>query len=254
MFAAAKISQNAVAGVTEWALVTNYDDVSAAITTARIITTDGVDPARIQPLLEDAAAFIRYNMGQPDPAAYIAWRLSRGYRWAPYSRLQAYGIAKSYEYNFGEKFGEDERSIQAAFVRSWRHGRKNTAERDGRRPVRISTDSRGVVAAAGVMTRENPYRLFPWPMDFGEDYWDSPKAGRATMMQWLLPPDGVDSRALMLQSGSAEFAKVAVLVEYENGERTPLYLTYVWDTHSQQWWMEWITEQYHTAVIAGMTF
>ncbi|HBS29873.1 MAG TPA: hypothetical protein DEB06_10600 [Phycisphaerales bacterium] len=250
----AQLAQGSVREVRSWVALSDAERVPSVIRAAKVFETTDPDPARLRGLLDDAADFVRLRLGQPDPRAYAEWRLASGYRWSPHERLEQFGVVDAYEANFKERFGDSEAAIRAAFERFWRASREPSRWSKPRRPMRIADDPRAALVAIGTVTGKAPNYRPKWPTDFGADYWDSSAAATSSMMQWLVPPEGVGRMLQIRSQPVVEVAKVALLIEDQSGERRTLTLNYVWDPRTQRWFHESLTEQYASEVTAGLDY
>jgi hypothetical protein len=185
-------------------------------------------------LLDEAAQFVYYRFCQSSPESYVAWRRSKGYRLKPKEKLIRPGlIDKDYPLYFHEPFPTDQ-TIGELFPRFWVVG---LAQGDGtNRPVAISKEAKGLAAAIGVVRASDPRDRPKLAGEIPEAMWMG--AAGMTMRSWWDAPRTLET--LFAASPEIVCAEIGMILEYGDSTRRPLRLTYVYDTTSKAWYLQYV--------------
>ncbi len=183
-------------------------------------------------LVSLTAEFLYHRFVNPDVAAYRQWRTSRGYRLASAEAMRGDGVDVHYRLFTGKEYPGDD-SIDAVHDEMWTLGldlRDRSHRITGLAAARI-----GLSINFGQLTRESPA---DWPLAAGEmtsDQWHGLAGGGHR--RWWSSPAG-SAWDIVRERGALDVASVAVVAEYERGDRYPVRLLCYKDPTDGQWWIE----------------
>lgn len=201
-----------------------------------------------QALLDEVADFLYFRFAQPSVEAYKAWRRSTGCRFKDLAEsLRPWYVDEAYEAYFGEPFPDDP-DVERLFDRFWSAG----LEWGGgvNRPVALAEEPKGLACVFGTITPGDPRRAM-LAGEMSADLWHGGIA--STMRGWWRPAQS--TRDLLKRHGRAHYAVVGVILEYADGSRRPLILTWPWDPHAQRWVLEDVNvKNFPAAALSAMEF
>lgn len=188
-------------------------------------------PGDADAITRAVAEFLHYRFAQADPDVYIAWKLSRGYQWEPWDRLnEGWRIERTWPSLTGSPFPTGA-TVEDLFRRAFK---PITEWPDGRSAVvAISTDPKAQAITVGRMSEQKPY-ADGLAGDRGEDFWEGANTG--TWSRWFSPPS--ISRELMRAHGAVQYAHVGLIAEAASGRRFPIYMIFIHDPMRNRWFLE----------------
>lgn len=173
-----------------------------------------------------AADFIYWRFVAADPAAYRAWRASRGDRWIDEDRLESARYVRSdYETLYGEPFPGTVPAFDRMFEDSLRRYEGHN------RPVGIASGERGTRIQ---IRRINP-QTDAWIATFQDPALDAYWFGKhnGAMRGWFQGER--DFATVYTASPELTVATVAAVTEYQDGSRRPVMLYLFQDPESGKW-------------------
>lgn len=223
---AAQSSYSGVAGFQPLADITDFEPLLSAHLDKAAMEALGVNRSRT--LLSEVASFLRLRLRGDSPSDYVAWRRARGYDWRPYQELVDLAIVDAFRVRTSRKWSASD-PIEERFAQMWRSAREWKGHVNVPVGIGTSKESMGVVWGSINWRQSSTYRPIGTVIPAaGRD-----QTGSLTSVQWLTP---ARNRATLLKENEAvEFAAIGVLIEYADGSRRPLTLTFLWDPQTRRW-------------------
>jgi len=188
-------------------------------------------------LLKEAAGFMEARFLNDDVDRYLRWMRDNGYtlktgeRWTHAGGWRAY-----YEYHTGQTASQGT-DMETAFRESWAASQTEEKFAAGR-PVSIAGPPAGVSISVGYETAVVPFfadtgsdRYFP------TDHWSGGVSAGCPL--WHAPPRTQDE--LLDRFGSVIKAQIAAVIEFENGDRHPWDMHWIYDPLAEKWWLKSIS-------------
>lgn len=191
-------------------------------------------------LLAAVAEFVYYRYGQGDVGVYKQWRRASGYQ------FQALGVMKdvfSMDLNYEEVLHEpmpEDRGTEFVFDRLW--AAALDAPQRSTRPVAMAAAGKGLTTAYGELTLETQAEPRPLAGEMSADLWRG-GGGGGSPNWWIAPVPRVQ---LLREYKTIVYAEVGIVLEFAEGARHPVVLTYLWDPSWRRWRLEFYV-QYNTA-------
>lgn len=218
----------------EVSLVSESSRVVSALVQAPVMNAETVTPAQHESLIQEVASFLHYRFGQRSPHAYGQWRRSTGYRLRDLAILkEPWGIERHHESYFGEPFPTEpdldelyDRYNEAAF---FYRGKMDT--------VSMSIEPKGLAVVYGSMSAAAPMQPQVSNGLIPDEFW---KTGATfTKRRWWNLR--TEHQQLLKEAGKTHCAVVGVFMEFGDGERMPMTMTFLWDPKIRQWALYWLS-------------
>ncbi|MCW5765299.1 MAG: hypothetical protein KIT68_04920 [Phycisphaeraceae bacterium] len=227
-------AQRAFAAVETVPLSSIPDNEALRTVLARVkLDADQVDTPTedVHAVVAAATDLFAHRFMRKDPAGYIAWRKSAGYRFRTRDQiLKAGGEAASYEAAAGAP-PRDDQTLEEIFAAVWRYVEANSDA--STKPAYIASVPEGLAIRFGELDPSGP-RRYPRPVGiFGTALWMAPVSGGYTM--WFAPP--CDVGALLKSRVRVRSATFSAIVECVDSSRYALTFRMVQDPDSRRWYV-----------------
>jgi hypothetical protein len=180
------------------------------------------------------ADFLYYRFLQDSPARYREWREQHGYRARTIDEMIAReDLDYTYTLFTGRKLPPDI-TPQQAFDKLW--GPSLEYGSGFNRPVSVAVDRRGLTTVLGWWTSSNQERVSV-EGELSRHLWRGGTA--ANMRSWWKPR--LDAQELITRDTRVMFAEVGLLVEYADGTRRPMVMSYARDPQLSEWLLLHVT-------------
>ena len=187
-----------------------------------------IDPASRRLLLDAASDLLFHRYMQRSPEVYRQWRVAGGFRFKSMQALNAAGVPFHYKFFFGEPFPGESR-LAESFDRMW--SSSLAADRD--RPSAVAAESGGIAVAFSeadqtqnsappVLAGQFPPEIWHGSRQVGHRFW------------WDDPNGGVKGE--LAERTRVRTAILAVVLEFGEGDRYPLALSFYQDSVGN-WWL-----------------
>jgi hypothetical protein len=211
------------------------EEVRQAVTAVDFIDGELATANQRTILLGEAADFLYYRYAQSSVETYKAWRLGEGYRWRPLEvMLDPWYVDRGYKVYFDEE-PPPELDLEAAFDRFW------SAALDygdgANRVVALPGEAKGLLCRFSRVTRAKP-TAEPVGGEIPFELWYGGVA--MTMRAWFEPPRAKSD--VLAINGETLAAEIGLVLEFADGRRRPLFLTYYWDPAGRRWWLEHVNQ------------
>lgn len=230
-------AQKLYSQLSEFRPLGEIDDVEVILSDhlhAKAASALGAERARS--LLSEVAQFLRLRIAGESPAEYISWRRSQGYRWRTEEELRALGCVEAYEFRMPRSWSSAG-SMEARFEEMWRSSRSFGGPVNAPRALCTARGSIGIIGGSIDNARPSSWR----PFDRLIASATGDESPGLTSVQWLVGPRSRED--LMSAHGPVEFATVCIVIEYSDGSRRPLALTYLWDPAGPRWMHDVVSER-----------
>jgi hypothetical protein len=214
-------------------------DLHSAADFAELLGRATVERSRVGPGPDDVPALLRHTAElmfhrfiDPEVSAYRSWRESLGYRLADAETMRREGVPVHYELFIGRPYPGDA-EFDAVHDQMWTQSLDNRGR--SHRVRAFATEPKGVAVNFGRITTRSP---LSWPAAAGllpSEVWHGASGGGHR--DWWAPPGGRAAEHLR-RHGSLNVASVAVIAEFERGDRYPIRLLYFQDPRTGRWWLE----------------
>lgn len=182
-------------------------------------------------LIKAVAEFLYHRHAQCDPRRYRQWRQDAGYSLMPRDDfISSHKFGVVWEAVFHEPL-PPAKPMDEMFDAFWPVGTSYFGHRDT--PDALITAPHAWSIATGPMPLTNRKNR---PSLANTVYPNADWIGRGggTMRGWFQAPVSLEQLAVR---GSVQAAEVGVVIQYRNGERRPLGLTFVRDDARFRWWL-----------------
>lgn len=181
-------------------------------------------------LMKQVAEFVYYAFVQDSYPAYREWRRSQGDSLLPAATLEDFWMVKTgiYPYVMKKPWAPGMDS-EAAFEDLWNWSRSPAGRAS--RIKGIASQPRGGALMFGELTREDPRTRLTISGEMPAEVWRG--VYNATHPNWWMMPDV--AQRLALSSGKADYAEVGLIMEFGDGARHPLVMTWHWQPSAGRW-------------------
>jgi hypothetical protein len=198
----------------------------------------------VDQVLDEAAEFIYYRFVTHDAAEFRRWRQATGAQPVPLETMVREKLPpKAYDYYTGEPMPTGA-SLEQVFDRLW--SASTIVPRC--KAVRISSERKGLAAAFGVLTRSDEQRV-PIGGEMAGEVWQGSIS--VSLPSWWHAQ--LSQGDLLHRYGRIPYADVGMVMEFENGARYPVELTFYWDESTRLWRLEFVN-LYNSREFGGFVY
>lgn len=200
-----------------------------------VFLSEPAPPASKSALLDDVAAFLRLRFAAPSFDEYCAWRRASGKELISVGELvSTWCVDDRCPDELGTPY-EVSASSEELFRQFWDAAPK--WKNGGAWPTKIAAEGKGFVIACGPFSSDAPTNRPSVGGEMPREVWIGNIGG--TSQPWWQTPGGKNGR-LPDRFRSTQCAEVGMVMEYADGSRRPMVLTFLWDPVLNVWTLQWI--------------
>lgn len=198
------------------------------------VVTDGettISPAELSELWSAAAEALHVIFVNQDLDTYLAWRRSGGYELHTDEHLKdVIGVGLYYKFYLGKDLPK-ETSVGEAFKDLWQQTHAGNAPQA--KVVGIASGARGLAASVGTLQPSRAIRSGNFG-GLGREIWVGDVA--STSPSWFV------DRSKAASTQPIVYADVGAIMEFQNGTRRPVVLTFYREAAPKKWRLQFINQ------------